>query len=242
MRGLFMILLMASCTIGMKAFATHDRMIHAPTVPPLNGTRSPQPSKPVSNALIPPIVWTNTSTPHTSDPVGLFDFPTKFSQFDIFPSFDNPIQLQRRAHAHPHGHQVCASGCALSNHPTAKLSAQAFHELLSEFANGPISEDSKALEALLFYGSQTKRLVDADGTFPLDERRAAFLSRQLLQNHAVVSFRIIDRHNAIRATLRPTLVPLDIRHEFQVDGNRLQPMEASGTVKRVGLHHLWTRI
>jgi hypothetical protein len=37
-------------------------------------------------------------------------------------------------------------------------------------------------------------------------------------------------------------VPLDRRHVFKMDTKDLPPLITSGTVKRVGLHHLWTRL
>ena len=37
-------------------------------------------------------------------------------------------------------------------------------------------------------------------------------------------------------------VPLDRRHEFDMQVNNVQPLITSGTVKRVGLYHLWNRL
>ena len=42
--------------------------------------------------------------------------------------------------------------------------------------------------------------------------------------------------------MMPERVPLDRRHVFELTPADLQPLVASGTVKRVGLHHIWTRL
>lgn len=234
MRGLAVFSSVAACAIAVTAFATLSHVSKNHSVPTTNPpVIETSWQKPVLNVLVPPISFPTPRATKDQHNFELFGDPSKRH---------SSLFLSPHAHAHPHGHELCASGCALSNHPTEKLSKTTFQRLISEFAAEPMSEDSEALESLLFYGSQTQKLAESVGTYPLDQRRAAFLSQQLHRNHAVVSFRIVDERNAIRATLAPTRVPLDIRHEFQVDRNRLQPMEASGTVKRVGLHHLWTRI
>lgn len=147
-----------------------------------------------------------------------------------------------RAHAHPHGEQICASGCAANNHPTPLLEKPEYLRLIGEYATQPMTEESPALEALLYYGRQTSMYLDRVGAEALDERRLAFLKRELSRTHAYVSFRVVDDEGMIRVYLPPTRVPLDIRHEFTMDTARLQPLETSGTVKRVGLYHIWQRI
>ncbi len=147
-----------------------------------------------------------------------------------------------RAHAHPHGDQVCASGCAASNHPTPLLTKDEYLRLIGDYANQPMTEDSPALEALLYYGRQTEMYLDRVGPQALDDRRLTFLRRELTRTHAYVSFRVVDTNGVIRVYLPPTRVALDIRHEFTMDTHELQPLVTSGTIKRVGLYHLWQRI
>lgn len=143
---------------------------------------------------------------------------------------------------HPHGKAFCASGCVLSNHPTATLEKAEFERLLASYAGAPVPETSAALEALLYYGSQTRRLLQGSGAGPLDSERTDFLKRELARDHALVSFRLVDENQRVRARFSMARVPLDIRHVYDVQSADLPPLVASGTVKRVGLHHLWTRI
>ena len=117
-----------------------------------------------------------------------------------------------------------------------------FQRLLDEFAQQPMSENSPALEKLLYFGRQADRWIARHGTKPLDAKRARFLRRQLSRTHALVSFRIVDEHGVVRVHIPPTRVPLDRRHVFTMQVKDLPPLITSGTVKRVGLHHLWTRL
>ncbi|GAB4161918.1 MAG: hypothetical protein Tsb009_39080 [Planctomycetaceae bacterium] len=147
-----------------------------------------------------------------------------------------------RASFHPHGNQVCASGCAASRHPTSVLTESQFETLLARFATEPISENSPALEKLLYYGRQTQQWIARRGTGPLEPKKSEFLRRELSRTHALISFRIVDEHGVVRTSLPPTRVPLDRRHVFKMEVKDLPPLITSGTVKRVGLHHLWTRL
>jgi hypothetical protein len=147
-----------------------------------------------------------------------------------------------RAHAHPHGTRLCASGCATNNHPTRLCTKDEFHRLMEQFAHEPMDETSPALEALMYYNRQTRMYIDRYGTAPLDEQRARFLRRELEKTHAFVSVRIVDEFGVVRSWLPPTRVPLDIRHEYIMETHDIQPLETSGTVKRVGLYHIWQRI
>lgn len=143
----------------------------------------------------------------------------------------------------PHGDQVCASGCALSRHPTPKLEADKFHELIRAYAREPMSDKSEALEELLFYGPQSRGYLSKLPEEALDPQRLAFLTRELKRNQVVIEFRILDDQNQVRVGLPPTTVRLDRRYVFEpLNTHDFQPPEASGTVKRVGLNHLWQRI
>ena len=147
-----------------------------------------------------------------------------------------------RARFEPHGDQVCASGCAASRHPTPQLDTPDFHKLMAAYRFEPMDASSTALESLLFYGRQTQQLLDQHGDRPLDASRAKFLRRELRRTHAMIAFRIVDQRGRIRTQMPPTRVPLDRRHVFDMENTDLPPLVTSGTVKRVGLHHLWTRI
>ena len=147
-----------------------------------------------------------------------------------------------RAIFEPHGEEVCASGCAASRHPTEKLTEQEYNRLIRAFANEPISENSQAYEALLYYGRQTRDMLNRLGSGPLDDLRVAALRKELKRTHVFVQLRVLDEKGEVRSWLPSTRVPLDRRHVFDMEVNRVQPLITSGTVKRVGLYHLWTRL
>ena len=147
-----------------------------------------------------------------------------------------------RALFEPHGDKVCASGCAVSRHPTAKLTRSDFRHLIEQFADDPIDETSKPYEELLFYGRQTLDMMNRYGVGALDENRENSLREELVRTQAKISIRVVDDDGEIRTSLPPTSVPLDRRHVFTMDVNNVQPLVTSGTVKRVGLYHLWTRL
>ena len=146
------------------------------------------------------------------------------------------------AHFHAHGEEVCASGCAASRHPTKELTRDYFHELLKRYAIEPMDETSFALESLLYFGRQTAMLLEEEGDYPLDPIRSDFLRSELRKTHAKIEIRVVDEYGEVRTWLSPTRVPLDRRHEFDMQVNNVQPLETSGTVKRVGLYHLWNRL
>ena len=143
---------------------------------------------------------------------------------------------------HAHGDEVCASGCAASNHPTEELTEANFKKLLVELEYEPMDRTNNALEALLFYGPQTKAMLVEHGYGALDSKRAKFLWDELAVTHARISIRVVDQFGEVRTWIQPTRVPFDRRHVFKMETEKLQPLVTSGTVKRVGLDHLWTRL
>jgi hypothetical protein len=147
-----------------------------------------------------------------------------------------------RASFHPHGEKVCASGCAANSHPTEKLTRENFEQLLRRYAVGPMDETNLAFETLLYFGRQTQEMMAGQSDSVLDPLREAVLRQELKRTHAKISIRLVDDKGEVRSRLPPTKVPLDRRHEFKMDVNRVQPLITSGTIKRVGLYHIWTRL
>lgn len=147
-----------------------------------------------------------------------------------------------RAHFHGHGSHYCSSGCTPHNHPTQDLTAAKYRALLERFSGEPLDETSLALESLLYFGRQTRLLAAREGTSPLNADRVDFLRRELSRTHARIAIRLVDEAGAIRAWAPPTRVPLDRRHVFEMEVDGVQPLVTSGTVKRVGLNHLWNRL
>lgn len=155
---------------------------------------------------------------------------------------ERDFEHDARAIFEPHGDQVCASGCALSRHPTGKLSSQRLGELITQYAREPATSPSPSLEELLYYGPQTRELIESEGIGALNTDHAEFLWKELKRTHVKISLRVIDSSGVTRTWLPPTRVPLDRRHVFEMETKNLQPLVTSGTVKRVGLDHLWVRL
>ena len=96
--------------------------------------------------------------------------------------FPPNFKSDTRARFHPHGKQVCASGCSASNHPTPKLTEEQFRQLMSRFSAEPLDETSEALESLLFYGRQTRSFLEKSAPAQLDTTRLKFLRRAIKEN------------------------------------------------------------
>lgn len=143
---------------------------------------------------------------------------------------------------HSHGDKVCASGCAASNHPTETLTRYEFNRLTNLYANGSLDSDNEGLEALLYYGPQTTKMIQDHGISNLDDQHAKLLWDELKCQSVRVSLRVVDQEGNVRSWLNGTSVPFDRRHVFDMKTNDLQPLVTSGTVKRVGLNHNWVRL
>lgn len=156
-----------------------------------------------------------------------------------------PVRLQaldespsHLAHAHPHGTKICASGCALSNHPTRRLTTERYAALLADLQVA--KRRVPAIDELLYYGPQTaaKLATGRDGLSAFDR---TLLHSELQRDHVLVEMKLTTDDGDVLANLPPQLVPLDLRHEYELQTDRLPPLEVSGTVKRVGRYDLWTR-
>ena len=169
--------------------------------------------------------------------------PIKFDSKSISPTFQpSDFTHDENSIFEPHGEQICASGCAASRHPTGQLTKRKFEHLLEDYSRRPLDETNSALEELLYYGPQTSKMVQQFGLAKLDEEKARFLRDQLAFTHAKISIRVVDQNGVIRTWLDQSRVPFDRRHVFEMETRDLQPLITSGTVKRVGLNHLWTRL
>ncbi len=146
-----------------------------------------------------------------------------------------------QAEFHSHGHDICHSGCAASHHPTSALADDEFLRLIGECARGPLDESNFALESLLYYGAQSRERLSRLKTKWLPAEHRTFLDTQLRFTHVAISLRVIDLEGTCRASVGNVRVPLDRRHVIKLQSDQLESLVASGTVKRVGLNHLWTR-
>jgi hypothetical protein len=135
----------------------------------------------------------------------------------------------------------CASGCLMpSESETPEVSHQEFAKLLEAYAaSGP---ESDAIDALIFDGEQTRRLLARHGAGSLSQTHIDTLYRELDRDQARVQFRLIDEFGALRASLPAMDVAFGPgNHVPMIGGDALGHLLISGRVRRVGLHHLWTR-
>ena len=232
--------------LGLLARATLDGPDNSEVLPRIySGELGPAPeedplpdlelkAKGSEQGLVPPI-----RVPAIEAASGVLDKTPNFvSVANVFDTFAH----DEGAVFHAHGEEVCASGCAASRHPTEELNEEHFNELMVEFSSQPLTEDSPALEQLLYFGPQARKLIEKNGFGPLDSERATFLWEELETARAKISIRVIDETGTIRVWLDPTMVPFDRRHVFKMETENLQPLVTSGTVKRVGLNHIWVRL
>lgn len=141
------------------------------------------------------------------------------------------------------GEFECAGGCETAPSMVEDgLTQEVFFALLDAVAQEPLGMASLSLETLLFHGDTTAIYLDQLGTGPLSGEQADFLRRELQRTQAKVSFRVIDDEGVIHASLTPTVVPLgEKQHVHLHTEGALGDVEAGGTVRRVGLHHVWSR-
>ena len=136
----------------------------------------------------------------------------------------------------------CAAGCAALPLPESGLSPLEFDALLEKAASQPLDGENLAFETLLFHGNESLRWLDRRGHGPLGADGEALLRAELSRTHVWVGMRVIDESGVVRASLPAARVPLgERRHIRMKSSERLELPEVSGTVRRVGLHHLWTR-
>jgi hypothetical protein len=99
-----------------------------------------------------------------------------------------------------------------------------------------------ALDSLCYYGPQVNFMLDAIGASGVDDARVTRLRRELARDHVYFSVRVIDERGHERLTLKRSYTPFDANvHHRLTQINDCPPCEISGTLKRVGLHHIWAR-
>ena len=120
--------------------------------------------------------------------------------------------------------------------------AEEFARLLNEWLAEPIAAPSLPLETLLYHGAHTRALL---GTLPsetLPTDRQAFLDAELERSRAAIEVRLVDEAGNLRGQLESTGIALGVPSHLHMQGTgNLGPVELSGRVRRVGLHHLWSR-
>jgi hypothetical protein len=156
---------------------------------------------------------------------------------------DTPSGPETIVEPDPDEPPTCATGCAAAQDTLPALTAFEYARLLELMRAEPLTGDNEALETLLFHGERTRELMEAHGTEELDEEQNAFLERELARDHVRLEVRLVTEDGRERAHLGPVRVPLgEKQHLHPENTTDLTPPEISGTVRRVGLNHLWTRL
>lgn len=163
-------------------------------------------------------------------------------------AYEGPPQLPIRAHTKatadvagtPLEAPQCI-GCGDARHLTRRLNENEFRELMRSYAAQP-AEGGSALDALCYYGPQASFMLDTLGGCGVDLPRLERLRAELRRDHVYFSVRVIDENGVERLTLQNSYTPLDanVHHHLTATRN-VPPCEISGTLKRVGLHHIWAR-
>ncbi|MFT5052925.1 MAG: hypothetical protein ACI8QZ_004363 [Chlamydiales bacterium] len=140
--------------------------------------------------------------------------------------------------------EVCATGCAAASSGEGEMGAHEFERLLDTWAEHEgTDQGARALDTLLFHGARAMDLGARLGYGILDPERAGFLQRELGRGHALLSVRLVSPSGEERLHLGPTRIPLgEKQHLIATDTSDLQPPEVSGTLRRVGVDHLWARL
>ncbi|MEM7309004.1 MAG: hypothetical protein AAF682_20135 [Planctomycetota bacterium] len=134
----------------------------------------------------------------------------------------------------------CAAGCAALEREDEAEPVDV-DALVETWRSGSAADAAAAVDALLFHREEAGEWLGRAGE--RDAVLRALLERELARSHALLELRIVDEAGAVRAHLTPTAMPLGQRehlHPERVAG--LQVPEISGTVRRVGLGHLWARL
>ncbi len=112
---------------------------------------------------------------------------------------------------------------------------------MRSFAAEPYGGGS-ALDSLCYYGPQALFMLDAVGACDVEPARAELLRRELKRDHVYFSVRVIDERGVERLTLKNSYTPFDANVHHHLNATKdVPPCEISGTIKRVGLHHIWAR-
>jgi len=137
---------------------------------------------------------------------------------------------------------TCVGSCSAVSDGPSKSDPAKIRGWLADYATQPMSSESPALEALLFHREATKLQLLSLEALSLDDARAAFLERELQRATAFLEVRVRDAAGQVRIHLPERRVALDEKQHLETENDLAQHVEYSGTVKRVGLDHLWVRL
>ena len=136
----------------------------------------------------------------------------------------------------------CSGGCAAVTVKNKNLRPEEVRNLLAKFSTEETGKATTAIETLLFHGKQIEDWL-AVSSHPLDKEHAAFLKKELKRGHeARVSVRILDADGVRRMEFEQSVPVGEKQHLHVYKTTGIATPILSFTVKRVGLHHLWTRL
>ncbi|MEM7205269.1 MAG: hypothetical protein AAF628_33750 [Planctomycetota bacterium] len=138
---------------------------------------------------------------------------------------------------HPDG--GCSS-CGGSSHFLPPPAPGEFDGWIRRYATEPMAEGSEALETLLYHDARSRELLATRGAPQLDADRHAYLARELARERAIVSLRVVDAAGTEHLRVDDATVRIGEKAHLHATGQS-DACEFSGTVKRVGVHHLWAR-
>ena len=137
---------------------------------------------------------------------------------------------------------TCGAGCSavpVKNEgiPDADLDAW-----LSRYAAEDPTAPTSPLETLLFHRDATLRRLSSADAPPLDDAHLEALTEELEQTGVTIEFRVVDDAGRVRVAHGGTDVPFGTKVHVHADRHDdPEPVELGGRVRRVGLHHYWTR-
>lgn len=105
---------------------------------------------------------------------------------------------------------------------------------------GQFRTDELAVDTLLFHADEVAAHLDAhpDAVSVAD---GAWLRAELSRDQVAIRFRLVDDLGDVRGEL-DEVVRLSSKQHLKLRGTEeLGRVEVNGKIKRVGLHHLWTR-
>ena len=134
------------------------------------------------------------------------------------------------------------STCGSHSHFDPPITRVEYMQLIERFGKGPLDETNQALETLLYHGRETEFFLSRDDLPCPPADHLAFLKKELTKTHGMVSFRIVDDEGVERVRLGPQKVPFGKKQHLHPETRLdVQDMDFSGTLKRVGLYHIWAR-
>mgnify|MGYP007063757813 CR=1 FL=1 len=138
----------------------------------------------------------------------------------------------------------CRSACerpAVDEGPSPPTAAE-FAALVSDWLAEPVDAPSLPLETLLYHGEHSRRLLARLPREALSDERRSFLLYELDRGRAAIEVRLVDESGAVRGELQASGLQLGVpSHQHLHATGSLGDVELSGRVRRVGLHHLWSR-